>query len=520
MKQIKFFAMALAALTIVSCSKEQVGGDNGGGGDELSTPTYATFKFNIGGAGSKAAADFDPTTKPEADAADAKIGTLQLLIFNSASQALEFNGILDPKTTSKTVLLTAGKKKIFFVANSDKLTAYNTAIAPATFKPGEAGSTLAIFNEMNFSAGTPQEITADQTGDRTFNFSSLYSLSNETVGSEAGLPMSNTNETTYTLAAGIAEDAAAGGTAVDAGTSATNTFKIQLYYMTAKARLVLAANVLSPGDEATKKPVISDVKYSIRNLARATNYVQNVPTANSPQSFYYSMTFANAIAYGAEFDYASNINVQATQTVGNYLYVPENNHSMLTRGQSSYFAISAIFEPVVISKVDYDINTKVKYTYAKLETADATNKSYIYTTKDVQGIPAGTYFATVAMFEEAAWMMKNGLPFIEATHRAEAKDLIADPTSTKPTVGGDYLSFTGAKSYYRIDLGEGVGAETQYGVLRSNKYDATVNKITGPGMPSEEDLVVDPENPVSARTYISATIIPAVWKPISQSADL
>lgn len=518
MKQIKFFAMALAALTIVSCSKEQIGGDNGGGGDELSTPTYATFKFNIGGAGSKAAADFDPTTKPEADAADAKIGTLQLLIFNSASQALEFNGILDPNTTSKTVLLTAGKKKIFFVANSDKLTDYNTAIDPTTFKPGNAASTLAEFNKMNFSAGIPQKITEDQTGDRTFDFSNLYSLSNETVGSEAGLPMSNTNETTYTLKAGITEEDAQGGTAVTSGESNTNTFKIQLYYMTAKARLVLAANVLSAGDE-TKKPVISDVKYSIRNLARATNYVQNVPTANSPQSYYYSFLGTTQAAFDAEFDYASNINVPTTETAGNYLYVPENNHSMLLRGQSSYFAINANFEPVVISKVEYDINTKVKYTYTKLATADA-NKNYIYTTKDVEGIAAGTYFATVAMFEEAAWMMKNGLPFVEATHREAAKALVADPTSTKPTVGGDYLSFTGAKSYYRIDLGEGVGADTQYGVLRSNKYDATVNKITGPGMPSEEDLVVDPENPVSARTYISATITSAAWKPISQSADL
>lgn len=516
----KFFAMAIAALAIVSCSKEQGGSDNGGsGGTELNTPTYATFKFNIG---TRAVADFDPTTTPAADAADAKIGKLQLLIFNSATQALEFNGDMEADQ-SKTVLLTAGKKKIFVIANSDKLDLYNTAIDPATFKPGEATSTLSKFNEMNFSAGVPQQITVDQTGDRTFNFSKLYTLSNTTAGAEAGLPMSNTNEITYTLKAGVTEADAKAGTAEAAGVSETNTFKIQLYYMVAKARLVLATDVPSTGDLATKKPVIKDVMYSVRNLARVTKYVQNVPTANSPQSFYYTFKGDTKTAFDAEFDYASNITVPApiSTTPGDYLYVPENNNMMMFRGQASHFAIKATYEPVVISKVEYDLNNKVKYTYSTLATADAATKSYIYTTNDVNGIPAGSYFLTLAMLEEAAWMMDKGVPFVEnTTNREEAKTMVADPTGTKPTVGGDYMSFTDGLSYYRVDLGEGTGAETAYGVLRSNKYDATVNSITGPGVPSEEDLAVEPGNPVSAKTYIHATILPAVWNPIAQTADL
>lgn len=522
MKQFKFFAVALAALTIFSCSKEQIGGNEGEGGNDggnaINTPTYATFKFNIGGGSNgRAAADFDPVTKPEDDIDDAEIGRLQLLIFNATSQALEFNGVLDAGSTSKTVLLTAGKKKIFFIANNNELTEYNTAIAPATFKPGQATSTLNVFNELHFDAGTPQQISPDHSGSRTFNFSKLYSQSNIAVGSEAGLPMSNTNEMTYTLNAGVSESDAQGGVPVNAGASPTNTFKIQLYYMVAKARLVLGSDVLIGGPD---KPEISDVKYAIRNLARATSYVQNVPTAGSYQSFYYSMTFADQAAFEREFDNASSINVPTSVIPGHYLYVPENNHMLLLRGQSSYFGINATFEPVVISKVEYDINNRVKYTMKRLFEAANGNRDYIYTTKDVQGIPAGTYFKTVALFQEAAWMMKSGIPFVEATHREEAKLLVKDPASTKPTIGGDYMSFTDAQSYYRIDLGVGTGAETIYGVLRSNKYDATVNKITGPGVPSEEDLVVDPENPVSARTYISATIIPAVWNPITQSADL
>lgn len=516
MRIANFFAVALAALTIASCSKEEIGGSNNGGNVEgVNTPTYATFKFNIGGAGSRATGDFDPTENPEKDVADAQIGRLQLLIFNAASQALEYNGVMAAGETSKTVLLTAGKKKIFFVANTDKLTDYTNAITPAAFAPGT--KTLADFYAMNFSAGTPQQIVKNQdAATRTFDLSELHELSNTTAGSEAGLPMSNTNEVTYTLVAGVSEGDAQGGTATADGTSATNTFKVQLYYMIAKARLALAGGVLSGGDDV--KPVVKDVFYSIRNLARATNYVQNVPTAGSPQSYYYTSTFADQAAFNAEFDYASNIKVPATETAGDYLYVPENNHSMLLRGQSSYFAIKATFEPVVISAVAFDVKDKVKYTKKKLAEADA-NKNYIYTTQDVQGIPAGTYFSTLSLFEEAAWMMKNGIPFTEA-NRDEARALITAPTSIEPTVGGDYMSFTGANSYYRVDLGDGVGADTQYGVLRSNKYNATINKITGPGVPSEEDLIVDPTDPVSARTYISATIIPAEWKAISQSADL
>ncbi|MEG2036230.1 MAG: fimbrial protein [Mucinivorans sp.] len=513
MKKFRILAMAFAAMAIVSCQKD--GAETPGNGEQLTGPTYATFNFNIG-TSTYADADYNPDTNPGAtadDAKDATVGPIQLLIFNAASQALEHNSVVTKGQTSKTVLLTAGQKKIFFVANTEKLTTLTAAIEPAAFVVGTA--TLSDFYKLNFSAGTPQQIVTDKTTARTFSFKNLYEQSNATAGSLAGLPMSNTNGITYTLAAGVTEAQASAGTAIKDGVSPTNTFSVQLYYMVAKARLVLAADILNT--TATTKPFISDVTYTIRNLARVTNYIQNVPTANNPQSYYYNYDKTLQTDFNADFDYASALTVPVTTTAANYLYVPENNHSSILRGQSSYFAIKAFFNPTIITAVAYDLTTKVSYTYTVPTT---TARNYIYTTKEVQGIPAGTYFATVALFQEAAWMMQNNAPFVEATHREDAKKLVTDPTSTAPTVGGDYMSFTGCNSYYRLDLGVGTGATTQYGVLRSNKYDATINKITGPGVPSEQDLITDPEKPVSARTYVSATIIPAVWTPLTQSGDL
>lgn len=499
----KFFAMALAALAIVSCSKSIDDENPLEGGEDINSPTYATFKFNIG-SGSRAAADYDPTAKPDQDAADSKIENIQLLIFNATSKALEHN--VKVTGNAATVLMTAGKKKMFFLANSDKLTVYTTAIAPGVFNKTK---TLDEFYALNFSAGTPQASTVNTATDaRTFNFSALYTLASV----NAGLPMINTNELTYTLKAGVTEAQAQGGapTASDTGESLTNSFAIMLHFMTAKAGLKLDAGVLSAGDVDTKKPVITDVKYSVHNLARVSNYVQNY-VASKPQSYYFSMKFENAAAYAAEFDGASAITVPATAAITDYVYVPENNGTVMDRGQSSYFAIQATYEPVVINRVDYNLNAKVAYTYVALATADAVNKNYIYTLTDVQGIPAGSYFATVVLFEEAAWMMKNSKPFVEADHRTEAEGLVLPEY---------YQQFLGAKSYYRLDIGKGTGADTEYGVLRGNRYEATVNKITGPGAPKAEDLDKDPEKPVSAKTYIHATIVGAQWTPITQSADL
>lgn len=500
MKITKFLALAFAALAFASCTKSTSVDNNEGGGQEINSPTHATFKFNIKN-GTKAAADFDPVTIPEQEATDKKIGKMQLLIFNATTQALEFNEVVTGATT-KTVLLTAGKKKIFVVANSDKLTAYNTAIDPATFVVGAVNTTLADFHALQFDAGAPQKLGAPAT--RTFDFSGLYGQSS----SSTGIPMSNTNEITYTLAVGVDETTATGGTAVNGGISATNTFNIQLYFMTAKANLKLATGVLNT---AAGKPVIKDVQFSIRNLARKTNYVQNVPTAGNPQSAYFTFNGATQADFDAEFDYASNISVSLTETASDYLYVPENNNALLQRGQASYFAIQATYEPEVHTDAVYNINSKVTYTTKAL--AVSGSKDYIYTTGDVEGIAAGTYYSSVTVFAKDAWIRKNGKAYADADHSDEAMAIITG-------AGNPYQSFTNATSYYRVDLGAGDGSATEYGVLRSNKYNATINKITGPGVPSEDDLVADSENPVSAKTYISATILPAEWSTVSQSADL
>ena len=86
----------------------------------------------------------------------------------------------------------------------------------------------------------------------------------------------------------------------------------------------------------------------------------------------------------------------------------------------------------------------------------------------------------------------------------------------------DYLVFTDAQSWYRLDIGARAVGETNtnYGVLRGKAYTAAITNITGPGLPNEEDLFEEPEKPVDAKTYINVTIEAKGWEAIYQWQDL
>lgn len=558
MKMKKFLAatMVVALAVFASCSNENAGEKPNGGGEELNGSTYATFKFNLTSNNSRALADFDPTTVDINDVNDAKLGVtdLRLVIFDATSRACEHNEMVTG--TTETVLVTAGKKKIFVFANTGKLqdatktpttSDFDTKIAAYT--KGGTKSLTDFYAEV-FSAGIPQNYvmgrgeTTDPraTADRAFHYNALWTRVDPGV---LGIPASNSNAIEYTLIANVTKEQAEAEAPSNTGTSDKNSFNIQLEYMSAKARLLLASDVVSKA--ATEDgTVIANVTYTVKNLAKYTKYVQNVESGVKKSYYWGFFNPANKddqSVFDPHIDYAS----RATATVKTlplnvpddyeFIFVPENNDANILRGQSSYYAMKATYEPgVVICDVTYNplATPSLVPTEKKLADCGVYNKEgakdYIYVHTDIKDgntilVGAGTYFKNYDLlleyiwtkkYDNGAWDGKEGT----TTQRDEAKAFM--PTSATPLVDKNqpFYSFIDATSWYRIDLGKGKNKDTDYGVLRGNAYTGVIDAINGPGLPSEKDLTENPGNPVKENTYVSVTILAAKWNPVDWSGSV
>lgn len=548
----KLFVSAIAAIAMLaSCSSDSNTNENGTDPvNPIAGPTYATFNFSVLGNKTRALGDFAPDAITPDDTKDAAFGfaDLRLMIFDATSKACEYNELISA-TEDRTVLLTAGNKKIFVFANTGKLNDAGGTNSPSDFNNKvdksqgfqKGGSkSLTDFYALAFDAGVAQHFLtdADKNVARTFKYNGLYDRANDPT---LGIPASNTNAIDYVLKSNVTQTQASGGTASLTGDSPTNTFSIQLEYMAGKARLVLASDVKTRA-AAEDGTVIGDVKYGIKNLAKYTNYVQKVENGVAKSYYYDFFNPANPddqSVFDPHMDYAAYSNENATMCtlVGGvqtpaantpFVFVPENNSSNILRGQSSYYAMKAQYEPgIVICDVEFDgtapvLGGLVNYTEKTLSACGSVNGEgaldYIYTLVDIKDgskvlVPAKKYFKSYTQFLKAIWTEKNRSNAWTgngtAAQQAEAEALLpAAPVKA-------YYSYKGATSWYRIDLGIGEGQNVEYGVLRGNAYTAIVSAINGPGVPTEKDLTENPGEPVKASTYISVQIIAAKWNQVS-----
>lgn len=512
-KTINLFLMAaIVAAGFTACSDEV---DSGGKGqiDENGTPTYATFSLNS----LKQTRAYELVEAPDSTAtADSKIDPTDLVILIYKSNS----GILEKKvqmtSTETTVLVTSGKKKIYVVANYKEMNTAPNDIVSVIDGLSEGTSKMDDLLALKFDA--------NEANQDDFDFSMLH-----TRTTEGGLPATNDNSIEYDLKSNIRSEEAAAGTPVDNGDSPTNTFKIRLNFMLAKANLYLDNNVEKAG--SSSEPGISDVSYTIRNLARYTNIIRK-GSGKSVQSYYFNYQYPvvppstepQQSAFDGDFDYTTVIDKVAAKTEPTtYYYVPENNHNMLLRGQSSYFAIKAIFKPnKVVKSVIYNELTKK----LEIETDQLANipvyegeapLDYVYTLKEYEGIPAGTYFKHFKLLQIAAWSGENHKKWTNTPEQQAEADILV-PVSN---VNTDFYQFKEAQSYYRLDIGEDLtGNSLEPGVLRGNYYKVKIGSITGPGYPEEEDLTNKPWEPIVANTYLHATIEPAEWTLVEQVGSL
>lgn len=520
----KILVMTLAAFVAMSCAKES-GVDKKGGGDDMNgkaTHVQFTFKLDGGKTLTRALADYNPEEELYSnDAGDEAFdtGDLHMLIFNANTGALEHKVAVTGNSMS--MVLTAGPKKFFVFANTAALADNVSPVGTATFTDRYDALTVnsnvlddIYAKAFSYSAGTPQAngmTDAEKNVARTFLLKNLHT---RVADPTKGIPMSSTAELTYDVKANVS--------AAEAATGPDNKFVISIYYMLAKARMQMGATAMATKADGT---IISDPFYAVKNLATNTSYVQKWGT-NGPESYYHNDFDGStpATTYPNHFDRAATVNIPFSTTPGDYTYVSENTSKLLYRGQSSYFAVKLTYKPgKVATAVAHDPNDVFAFSdYKALGTGGGETGSldYVYVHTNITlakaTIPAGTYITNLATFKEALWIAENDKAWAgTAQQGTEADALIASAA-----VKDNYYGFANATSWYRLDIGEGAGAATKYGVLRGNRYTATINNITGPGKPKETDLDDNSDQPVVTNTYINASIKAEGWKDVAQGNDL
>lgn len=507
----KLFMTTMVALALASCTSTNDPLDEGeAGGQGITTPTYATFNFKTGVVSRIGEPDTDADV-----AGEKKIKEYRLLIFNAVNKECEVNEVITG-SGQKTVLLSPGQKKIYVLANTATNAMINQALGTYTVK---GSNTLTDFLNEKFTAASTlghialvrNDVQTAETGN--YALAPLYYKT-----ADEGFIMSSTDKQTYTLQPNITSTDAENATGDDAAKALKNNFTIGLEYMLAKAGLHKGTAF------ATPNAVVSDLKYTIRNLANETYITQQFAGSNV-KSVYYS-DFAGATTQG-DFndvvDYASLPTVSiaddaaALATAGNNIYVAENTNAALRMGQASYIALSCTYLPNnVVTGSSHDGSSLT------LTTEDWAGKTglaatYIMLQDEFSGpygvIPARTYF-------------KDGTVMLEAFKKA-LNGIQVGGEEPRPIL---HTTYSEGKSWYRINLGTTTGNKTAYGVERGKHYQVALNKITGPGLPDDECLVTGdrgdgtitskPSDPVDAQTYVSVSITVKGWSTANQSADL
>ena len=57
-------------------------------------------------------------------------------------------------------------------------------------------------------------------------------------------------------------------------------------------------------------------------------------------------------------------------------------------------------------------------------------------------------------------------------------------------------------------------------VMRNRFYNVNISKITSIGYPDDEDVTVDPTDPINQKTYMQAHITVEPWTKVEQDAEL
>lgn len=558
---------AMAALTFAACSNEELPAGEIAGGDGTTevvegVPTYARFSFKLNGTHTRA------TTPGSTD--EQAVKNIHVYVFSNGI----FEGGTSPAGTvvnnstgvfhSEALKLTSGLKNILVVAN----------IETSWFPQPTVGTSLATFqNQLMELYTTPGRIVHEGTTAVPRVGEGYKNLQGTDKPADNGYLMANSiSESSFTLKPGVSQSDAEQNSYPGGNASDYNHFDISLQRVTAKMQvtyddadaLVYEAPV---GDLSNKVEIgkLTSPYFTVRNLPKNV-YLFKHSNADSPllTPFY---TATNTTSGWGDFSIFDEVNVPDITIAAKdapapgTMYIPENANAVPVIGNTSYIVVKGTFEPnkdLVIT--GYDASGKPEHAYAGSSDAITTYTNAPAWGSEIYAVPASVtgeadrvkYGLQTTL---KAYLLKVGLkdylgrdennPYYDGVLGKNvyysialgAKDGIYNTAIVSKNVEKDnnsgydttpietikFLQYENGTTYYRINIQDNTYLENNnlyYSVTRNNFYNVNIQSISGLGYPSEGDVTVEPETPISQTTYMQAHITVEPWKVINQGADL
>ena len=570
---------ALVVMMFAACSNEdKQGEERSNGNTEVveGEPTWAKFTFKLGK--DDAVSRTTDGTHEEGTTAEKNIKNLRAYIFNESGnfEAKTEGATVDTHNTEHTAVLklTSGKKKVYVVANMQ-----DEWITSTTTTAQFEAVTLTHCTKAGRIAHTKGADKAEAVS-RVGDFGKISGNGNAETN---GFLMANVLATTeYTLYPGVsAENCSRSSYDSPEEMAKNNHLQVSISRAAAKLQATYAnAEALTLKDNASKTlGKLLAPTFTVRNLP-VQSYMFLHNQANGFLTPFYTMTNTSSTFedFAKYYDEANKpeLNLKASSD-GNAqsIYLPENSNQTPVRGNTTYVLVKGVFAPaadVMINKVEVTgegENLTIKNTLDNTDyTGGGTNVPAFFIVPEwenqIYTAPTSTSPSELASYGLAmilkTYLSKAGkqkwLKAVDPT-TAENEGDVSNPVSVyytcklTPAVGiysmvtieknaqpqgqSGYLASTESQirilqyvdgtCYYRVNVEDNMGGKTEannlfYSVMRNRFYNVNISKITSIGYPSDEDVTVDPTDPINQKTYMQAHITVEPWTKVEQDAEL
>lgn len=571
---------ALVVMMFAACSNEDKPGEersNGNGNTEVveGEPTWAKFTFKLGkdGAVSRTTGETHEGTNAEKN-----IKNLRAYIFNESGnfEAKTEGATVDAHNTEHTAVLklTSGKKKVYVAANMQDEWITSTTTTAQFEAVILTHCTTA--GRIAHTKGTDKADAAERVGD-------FDKISGNKNADTNGFLMANVLATTeYTLYPGVsAENCSKPSYSSPEEMAKNNHLEVSISRAAAKLQATYAdADALTLKDNASK-PLgkLLTPTFTVRNLP-VQSYMFLHNQANGFLTPFYTMTNTSSTFndFAKYYDEANkpDLTLKASSDGdAQSIYLPENSNQTPVRGNTTYVLVKGVFAPadnVMINKVEVEgegENLTIKNTLDNTDyTGGGTNVPAFFIVPEwenqIYTAPAGTTPSELASYGLAmilkTYLSKAGkqkwLKAVDPT-TAENEGDVSNPVSVyytckltpaegiysmvtieknaQPKNGSGYLASTESQirilqyvdgtCYYRVNVEDNMDGKTEannlfYSVMRNRFYNVNISRITSIGYPSDEDVTVDPTDPINQKTYMQAHITVEPWTKVEQDAEL
>jgi hypothetical protein len=476
---MKRLFVLFAVLAFTACTNEEPVG-SAPLSEEVGTPTFATFTFNVQDAATKSSMITDEN---ETDV----INGVRVLLFRMDNTLEVDTSITTSSGNSEiTILMISGAKRIFAIANA------GNGMLPVK----GSGFTYTDFNRAyNISNTNP-------VNDPTTGIDNLSNLVKPT-----GYVMSSSVRTSaYIVTPGITA-------AQSQEPSNPNHLSIDLQRAVAKVTVYQDADASSL-TTLDGSGTLSDLKYSITNVNRSLYLFQNYNASSilvTPE--YIPTQSVDPLVEQYYYRYYNFREVLTELSASKAIYITENNPSTKMTGNTTCIGVEAVFMPKkdnFTKDISYNAASgtfTVTLSETDLETA---SDMYVFTSYGMLGLNRGTLLAGVdagKLAKKVTYHILNPTVYPKASLDDPVYAAITDNEVTTY-----FDKYTDGKCYYRLDIGHQTnGNQIDYTVRRNYHYKVGITAYLRIGTPQMKMLLMPIEEVLQGGTNITASFNVVDW---------